>query len=252
MGKTDRSLSPPEPSADGEEYEGSVTSRDELVETRRALEIAQRELREERERLVLLRGELQHRVRNMLAVVRSIFSRSVAAGGASEDMADHFRGRLDVLARYQLTRAFEPGGSADFETMVRDELQAARSAGDPRILVEGPTVRLWYDAAQLVGLAIHELATNSIKFGTLSSPADRAQLSIRWKVVGDVLRITWHETGVAVLAPAPIRTGFGREFIEEALPYQLGAVTRFDLAPGEFSCTMAFPLGKAGRKPRSR
>jgi len=135
--------------------------------------------------------------------------------------------------------------------MVRDELQAAQSASDPRIVVEGPAVRLWYDAAQLIGLAIHELATNSIKFGLLSSSAGRARLSIRWKVTGDIVTITWHETGVAILAPAPIRTGFGREFIEEALPYQLGAETRFDLAPGQFTCTIALALADPGRKPRS-
>jgi two-component sensor histidine kinase len=249
MGNTDPSLSATE-SADEIETRGPSDAA-ALTETRLALEIAQRELREERERLVLLRGELQHRVRNVLAVVRSIFSRSVAAGGASEEMADHFRGRLDVLARYQLTRTFEPGGSVDFETMVCDELQAALSASDSRIAVEGPAVRLWYDAAQLIGLAIHELATNSIKFGVLSSSADRARLSIRWRVTGDIMTITWRETGVAILALAPIRTGFGREFVEEALPYQLGAVTRFDLGPGQFSCTIALPLGEAGRKPRS-
>jgi len=83
---------------------------------------------------------------------------------------------------------------------VCDELQAALSASDSRIAVEGPAVRLWYDAAQLIGLAIHELATNSIKFGVLSSSADRARLSIRWRVTGDIMTITWRETGVAILA----------------------------------------------------
>jgi two-component sensor histidine kinase len=94
---------------------------------------------------------------------------------------------------------------------------------------------------------MHELATNSIKFGVLPSPADRARLSIRWRVADDIMRITWHETGAGILALAPMRTGFGYEFVEEALPYQLGAVTRFNFAPGQFSYAIALPLGEAGR-----
>jgi two-component sensor histidine kinase len=214
----------------------------EITQTRLELKKARRELRQEREQEALLAGELQHGVRNMLAVIRLVFSRSMAAGGPLDDIADHFLGRLDVLSRYQLTRTHRPGGSADFETMLLDELQSAQAADDPRVILKGRAAEIPYGAAQLVGLAIHELATNSIKFGVLSSNAAAARLSISWSVTPALLVVTWQETGVAVLAPAPVRMGFGWSFIEEALPYQLGASTSFDLAPGRLTCKMSIPL----------
>lgn len=214
----------------------------ELRETREALAAAERRHAEDRERERMLRGELQHRVRNTLALVRSIFARSVAAGGTIEDLADHFPARIDVLARYQLSRTHDPHGTVDLETMVHDELQSFHPGIDPRIAIEGPEVGLRYETAQAVGLALHELATNSIKFGVLGSDG-RGQVCVRWAREGEGIVLRWEETGVSVLGEAPLRTGFGREFIEQALPYQLGAETRFELRPGGLDCTIALPSG---------
>jgi two-component sensor histidine kinase len=216
----------------------------QIAQARRELSDLNQSLQQQREREKLLLGELQHRVRNMLAVTRSIFVRTVATGRSLEGVANHFTGRLDVLARYQLTHAHDPGGSADFETMVRDELQSAAAAADPRVHIEGPEIRLAHEAAQLMGLAIHELFTNSIKFGVLSTSAERARLAIRWAVADERLEIEWTETGVAILAEAPISSGFGRIFIEEALPYQLRATSVFELAPGKLICRISLPLGQ--------
>lgn len=213
----------------------------QLAATRHALDAAEARAQADHERAQLLRGELQHRVRNMLAVVRSIFARSVAAGGTLEDVADHFRGRLDVLARYQNAGITGPGGSCDFETMVRDELQSVQAAADLRVTCEGPEVRLPQASAQIVGLALHELVTNSIKFGTLSLPPDRGTLAIRWRVEDD-FHVHWEERGMAVLGSAPLRHGFGREFIEQALPYQLGARTALEIRAGAVSCDIHVPL----------
>lgn len=209
--------------------------RAQLATARRALQAA--EAREH-----ALRGELQHRVRNMLAIVRSIFARTVAAGGDIEDVSNHFKGRLDVLARYQVARSITPDGSADFETMARDELQVAQAASDPRVTCEGPEIRVPQDIAQLLGLALHELVTNSIKFGTLSLPPDRGTLAIRWCVEAGSFRLSWRERGMAVLGAAPLRQGFGREFLEQALPYQLGARSAFAITPGMVSCDIHVPL----------
>ena len=206
------------------------------------LAAARRALIEAEARERLLRGELQHRVRNMLAIVRSIFARSVAAGGDLETVADHFKGRLDVLARYQVARGAAPDGMVDFETMVQDELQSAQAARDSRVTWEGPEIRVPQDAAQLLGLALHELITNSIKFGTLSLPPDRGTLAIRWGLENDSFHFAWEECGMAVLGPAPLRQGFGREFIEQALPYQLGARTALAITPGAVSCDIHLPL----------
>lgn len=192
------------------------------------------------EREAVLRNELQHRVRNMLAVIRSIFSRTVAAGGSLDEVADHFRGRLDVLARYQQGYIRDLARPTDFETMVRDELQDFRFGDDPRIDMAGPPLQLSVDVAQLLGLALHELVTNSLKFGALAT--DTGRLKIRWNGKGGKLSLTWEESGVSVVAPAPLHYGFGREFLEQALPYQLTAAVTFQLRPGGVICNITLPL----------
>jgi two-component sensor histidine kinase len=179
----------------------------------------------------------------MLAIIRSIFSRTVAAGGSLDDVADHFRGRLDAIARAQTSGSLDPGGTIDFEQIVRDELHSFQFGDDPRIEIAGPDVRLSPDVAQMIGLALHELVTNSIKFGVLAMLDERGQLQASWTTAEGQLRFTWIETGVPVVSSAPLRRGFGREFIEQALPYQIGAETRFELRPGGMACEIVAPLG---------
>lgn len=220
----------------GEAYES------ELAATRQALRQAEKQLHIATGREAALRSELQHRVRNMLATVRSIFSRSMASGGSIDDITDHFRGRLDTLARYQSFHSIDPERAVDFEQLVRDELHSFQFGDDPVISIEGSEVRLSQDVAQLAALAVHELVTNSLKFGALSGSDARARLHIGWTVADRLLTFSWSETGVAILGAAPLRRGFGREFIEQALPYQVGAVTKFDLRPGGLTCIITMPL----------
>jgi two-component sensor histidine kinase len=195
------------------------------------------------DREIVLRGELQHRVRNMLAVLRSIFDRTVVAGGSLEEVTSHFRGRLDAVAQFQSARVAQPGAAVDLEQIIRDEMHSFQFGDHPKISIDGPETALNPDAAQLLRLAVHELVTNSLKFGVLSADGGGAQLHVRWTTDIDRLAFTWVETGVSVIASAPIRRGFGREFIEQALPYQLGATTIFELRPGGVFCFIELPLG---------
>jgi two-component sensor histidine kinase len=210
-----------------------------------ALDRAAAQRRDDRERETLLRNELLHRVRNVLAIVRSIFARTVENGGSLEEVANHFHGRLDALARYQVARALFPGGGFDLEDMVREELQGFQFGADPRISIEGPPLCLSFDAAELVGLAIHELATNSIKFGALSGDEGKAALVVRWTQEPDWIGFEWLESGVPIPASIDGHIGFGREYIEEALPYQLNAETSFALRFGGLHCTIRIPRGAA-------
>lgn len=212
----------------------------ELASVRSRLQTLERERADAVERERLLRAELQHRVRNMLAVIRSIFSRTVESGHSLADVADHFRGRLDAVARFQVARGANPLGLSYFEDIVRDEFQSFEF--DERIEIGGADVAIPTDVAQALGLAIHELATNSVKFGALSTADNRTRLSIRWHTADGRLVVEWRESGVAVLAAAPLRRGFGREFIEHALPYQVAASTSFELLPGGLACTITIPL----------
>lgn len=215
-----------------------AAARAELAGLRREVERARQSEAVAREGERRVRAEHEYRVRNMLAVVRSLFARTVASSETLDDMADHFRGRFDVFARYQ--SAAGRGSGQDLESIVRDELRNFEF--DTRVAIAGPEVRLADDTALLVALAIHELVTNSIKFGALANDDPQARIAVDWSTDAARVTVRWQESGVAVVAPAPIRSGFGREFIEHALPYQLGTESRFALLPGGVTCTFDAPV----------
>lgn len=203
------------------------------------------EQKEAAARQKLLLAELQHRVRNILGVVRSVFGRTVRAATDLEDAADHFRGRLDSMARTQVILTQNVRGTVDLENLIRDELLSVGAAGDDRITIEGPDVELTGKVAEAIALAIHELTTNALKYGALK--VSGAQLTIIWSVDIDcggarTLRLTWTEQGVPAIAVKPIRTGFGTELIVEAMPYRLGAETKFEFRSGGVRCSIILPL----------
>ncbi|WP_380871815.1 PAS domain-containing protein [Sphingomonas sp. DBB INV C78] len=203
------------------------------------------ELRELQERQQLLLAELQHRVRNILTVVRSVFARTMDGGGPIEELCDHFKGRLDSLARTQTVVTRNPGGQIDLENLIRDELLSVASSDGPSLSIEGPEVFLDAKAAESLGLAIHELTTNAIKYGALKVPG--AKLDIRWRTDLDHggerrLDLTWTEHGVPAVPVGAIHYGFGSELIEEALPYRLGAKTELEFRGGGICCTISVPL----------
>ncbi|HEX7876024.1 MAG TPA: HWE histidine kinase domain-containing protein [Sphingobium sp.] len=209
------------------------------------------------ERLRILVAELQHRVRNILTVVRSVFSRTVEAGGEAQDVADHFRGRLDALARTQVVMTQTAAGTADLENLIRDELMSVGVHDGVNVRIEGPDVLLSSRIAESLGLAIHELTTNALKYGALK--IEGAKLDIRWTVSHEPdrplrLEFTWQEQGVPAISLSPAREGFGRELIEEALPYRLGAETRLEFRGGGLRCTLSVPLDvvDAGLPPLDR
>ncbi len=121
--------------------------------------------------------------------------------------------------------------------------------------LDGPTgIRLRSATVQTLALGLHELATNALKYGALSQPKGR--LLVRWHLVGadsgeQRLRVEWRESGVQVptaeLAQSH-RRGSGRELIEKALPYQLGADTSYELTPEGVRCTITLPVSTTHRE----
>ena len=193
----------------------------------------------------MLLAELQHRVRNILSVVRSVFSRTAEAGGDIEKIAQHFTGRLDALARTQVILTKSADGNVDLENLIRDELLSVGAAGGGNVHIDGPDVSLKPAAAEMVGMAIHELTTNAIKYGALQGL--NGELNIRWAINIDyrdspLLDLTWTEQGVPAVSIQPTRRGFGRELIEEALPYRLGARSHFEIRGGGIFCRILLPL----------
>lgn len=209
------------------------------------------EMRALQERQELLVAELQHRVRNMLAVVRSVFARTVEVGGELEDVADHFKGRLDALARTQAIVTRSASGTADLEDLVRDELLSVGVNEGAQLRLSGPNVRLSAKTAESIGLAIHELTTNAIKYGALK--VANASLNIDWNTNLDQqnrprLTLIWTEAGVPAVPAHPACEGFGRELIEEALPYRLGAETKLEFLGGGVRCSISVLLSDDGER----
>ena len=190
--------------------------------------------------------ELQHRMKNMLAVVRSIARRTAAHSRTVEDFSAHFEGRLAALANVQATLARTPDGRADLEDIIRQELVHSFGS-DEGIAVSGPTMALRGRMVELIALAVHELAANAVKFGSVEG---HDGLSIVWdarpaaQADERVLVLDWIEAGGGPLAPD--RTGFGLELVQRGLPYELDAQVDVDFSGQGLRCRIEIPLGAGG------
>lgn len=210
--------------------------------------------RDAAQRLTVLIGELQHRTRNVMGVVQAMVETTLASSGGLDDFADTFGARMETLARVQnlLTR-LDGRERISFDELLLCELSAvgARPEDDPRVTLDGPErVPLRSGGIQTLALAIHELMTNSLKYGALGQPD--ARLHIHWWLAPPPtadergrLHIDWRERGVAMPAGAADRVGQGRELIEHALPYQLHADTGFTLTDDGVHCTIVLPVSHA-------
>lgn len=203
------------------------------------------ELRRLQEHQKLLMGELQHRVRNMLSTVRSIARRTADTAEDVPDFASHFEGRLNAFARSQAHLTRDPVGGIDLEYLVAEELTACAAREGARVKIGGPRVVLRYKAAETLTLAIHELATNSVKFGAL---AGGGAVSVTWSIDRSTepptISLIWRETGVAADPQHPIRDGFGTELLLRTLPYELDAKVTLDISADGVVCAIHAPFGK--------
>lgn len=190
------------------------------------------------------RAHLQNRVRNVASIIRSVSSRSAEQAESLEDYVMHFEGRLDALVRSQVALARSRAGRLDFEDLLRDELLAEGIQDGPRVELAGLPVSLVAAEAEALALAIHELAVNAVKFGPFTDRGGR--LSVRWwaeSTSGRVsLQLDWHEICNKPLDRLPERIGFGRQFLERAIPYELGAETNLTVSPCEVVWRIGLPL----------
>ncbi len=214
---------------------------DELRRSHAALEANAIAFRAAEDAQLRVVAGLQHRMKNILAVVRSISSRTLEMTDSMEAYASHFSGRLNALARVQSVLARVPGG-VDLEDLICDELDASLAREDEQVEFAGPRVILKDKAVEVLAMALHELCINALKFGALSRPEGR--LAIHWRAVDAHLHLHWSEQGVAVLNPDPARVGFGRDLLERGLLYDLGATATLEFAPGGVQCTIELPLGE--------
>lgn len=203
------------------------------------------------ERQEVLISELQHRTFNLLGVVRSVSGETARSSRNIAEFSERFHKRIDALARVQrhLSR-LSTNERITFEDLIEGELEAVGALPpDPsRLRLEGPRgVELRSASVQTFAMALHELVTNALKHGALGQ--DGARLSIVWQVEKgtdghDWLALDWQEYGVEMEREeaSPPGTGQGRSLIEEALPFQLGARTSFEMGEDGIRCRIALPV----------
>jgi two-component sensor histidine kinase len=203
------------------------------------------DIRTLQDRQQVLLSELQHRTRNLLSLVQAIARQTMKSSTSLSEFSAQFESRLAALSRVQGVLARTDHGPIKLEQIVRGELDA--HGADGSVEIGGPDVELPPNAAQALALAIHELATNAVKYGALSQQA--ATLEVTWDVGendhDNFVKLEWRETGVSLPSDPPARRGYGRELIEKALPYQLDAVTKFKIAEDGVRCSVELPLGRA-------
>ena len=197
--------------------------------------------KEAEERQSLLMREVDHRAKNALAVVQAVLRLTRAE--TMPAFAKAVEGRVAALARAQTLLTESRWTGADFQAMLRGELAPFVGSGSSsQVLLNGPPVLLAPLTAQPLSMALHELATNAAKYGSLSVPDGTLALSWREDPPGVRMRLRWEETGGPPVAGPPQRRGFGSRVIESTVRDQLRGEVSFTWAPSGLVCEIDIPL----------
>jgi PAS domain S-box-containing protein len=192
------------------------------------------------EKIRLLMREANHRVKNILGVVQAIARRTAA--GTPEDFVSRFTERIEALAANQELLVRNNWQGVDVEGLARAQLAHFADLIGLRITIDGPMLRLNAAAAQAIGLALHELATNAGKYGALSTDAGR--VDIGWGTEGDAFTMSWTERqGPPVSAPK--RRGFGTMMMKEMAERSLDCKVDLDYAPSGAAWRLTCPAANA-------
>jgi len=177
----------------------------------------------------LLINELNHRVKNTLASIQSIVSQTLRGVQTKEEASTAISNRILALSRAHNVLTDENWDGADLRKMVENSLEAFQHEGRSAITVSGPPLRLGPHAALSIALALHELATNAVKYGALSSPT--GTVDVKWAVNRDeVFELTWTEKGGPTVVKGE-RRGFGSRLILKVLPLELRGTADIDYDP---------------------
>lgn len=203
-------------------------------------DVSERKRREEHLRLVT--RELHHRVSNVLARFKALVQISRSGKASVSEYSEGLLARIHSMARAhdQLARADWRG--VTLSELVADQL--APYARHDNLRIEGPEIMLPPDAAQALSMVFHELATNAVKYGSLSE--GRGQVTVAWQrnhALPETLQVEWREQdGPRVRAPE--REGYGSSLIRGVLNYELGGVVAFDYPSDGAICAFSLPLDR--------
>lgn len=186
----------------------------------------------------LMLGELQHRVKNILANVRSVAAATIDRSASLDEFRSAYLPRLQSMSRAQDLLLSGIEGLADLGDIVREELAAHGWPEDGRVRLERQPIGLTRTQAQTFAMVIHELATNAVKHGAFAHPGGR--LAVEWSSGHGEIALAWRESGLEDVRP-PRRRGFGTEMIEQSIEYVLSGQCELDLREDGLCCRLRFP-----------
>jgi len=194
--------------------------------------------RENERQMHLVMRELTHRSKNLLAVIQAMARQTAAKSDNTEDFVESFSARLQAMAASHDLLVSQSWYGADLREMVLTHLGQSIDPGSPQVEVRGEALTIKADAAQNMGLALHELTTNAAKYGALS--VVDGKLTVEWEQVGDMITLTWTESGGPEVVP-PKRNGFGRMLLERLVGPSLDGDVSIDFPPEGVRCVIKFP-----------
>ena len=197
------------------------------------VDITERKRAEERQNL--LTREVDHRAKNALALAQSIVR--LTRADSVKEYAERVEGRINALARVHTILSLSSWQGAEIGKLISEEMTPYTSSGQVQSF--GPEVGLQPRVAQTLALALHELLTNSAKYGALSALSGR--LSITWQTVDDKLALTWQESGGPPVCEPTFR-GFGTRGLMASIESQLGGEALFDWRPEGLVCRLLVPI----------
>jgi two-component sensor histidine kinase len=216
----------------------------DVTAAQRAHALAERQ----REHLQLLVDELNHRVKNTLAIVQSLSQQTFRGSYDPAVARVAFEGRLVALASAHNLLTDQRWGATDLRDLIKGTLGALNIEGE-RLRLEGPPAALSPGPAVSLALVLHELGTNASKYGAWAN--DSGAVSLSWSVSEGEdprLRLLWAEAGGPPVTP-PKRRGFGSRLIDRALVNETGGSARLAFEPGGVVCTIGVPLAPQGDGP---
>ena len=207
-----------------------------------SIEITERKRLEQRLRLMV--DELNHRVKNTLAIVQAIAMRTLRT--AIPDLYEAFESRLQALTAAHDVLTRERWVGADLNEVAAGQLVPLAGPIGTRFQLSGPALRLSAKASLTLAMGLHELAINALKYGALSN--DVGQVLIHWEIIQNpqlpLLRLTWTERHGPEVLPRT-RAGFGTQLIERILARDLGGVVQLDFTdPAGVRCTIEAPFAR--------
>jgi two-component sensor histidine kinase len=206
-----------------------------------AVDISERKANEDQLRLLL--RELTHRSKNLLAVIHAIARQTASRTRSVDDFLERFSARLCAIGCSHDLLVADDWQGASLRMLVEQQLYTHAHRFGEQIAIEGEDVILKPEAVHNLGLALHELATNAQKYGSLSQP--EGQIRIQWKFCEEAskLKLTWQERGGPKVSP-PERSGFGRAMIENVVGQALEGDVTLSFPEKGVHCEIVIPVAQ--------